>query len=1001
AAHIAAELDRAYAAVSGIAGHMAEAGATAFAAKFDACLAALGEASETAGRLRAGADATTYAAAAATAAEAYDALGVALSEFTFPRFVAAGAEKAILESEKELITLRRNRVKKTFDDMKKRFFAKPLADYVADMNDTYPYAAFLAGLVKRYDELYSAEKRAAGVLDFSDFEHMALKILADEKVRAEYREKFDYIFIDEYQDTNYVQEALISRICREDNLFMVGDVKQSIYQFRLAEPGIFIDKYNRFGSGEGAAGCRIDLNLNFRSKESLLLDINAVFRRLMRADLSGIDYDDNAALRRGIDYAAAGYDGSLDSRARFVLIDRAVGDESQDELPGELAEMKDAELEALAAAAEIRRVMDGGVFFDIKEGVVRPYRYRDIVVLLKEARTSGQVWYDVLQACGIPAYISSGDGYFDTVEVETFVNLLKVIDNARQDVPLVSALYSPVFGFSLEDLAEIRLAYDDARAPFHKAFFAYAESGPPGELSERCKGVTERLAGWRYDESFMTLPDFIWKLLKESGYYDYAGALPSGTLRRANLRAIADRALSFTAGRDSSLFGFLGFTDAVRKKRMNASQIKLFGEGDDAVRIMTVHTSKGLEFPYIIAAQMGKSLRDSGRTAARFALHRRVGVAMEWEDPNTHTYRKTLAQHMIAAEQKRETRAEALRVLYVAMTRAMDRLTLIGTTKDAGKALSVAELADPEIDTDPVAAGSFLDMLLPILLADGRAPEVITSARLLAQSRVAGTEVAAGQGRDLSIDLFDDSVPTGAVRESLAAEVDRRLSFVYPYAEDLHTKSKYSATEINRALKPARPEKVFFTEGSAEERLEDAGNLPALSAAERGTALHTALEQLDFAEAYARRDDAAYFSAFVRGLADRGFLTREAAESVSPETLRRYANTELFARAAAAPLLRKETPFNLKYEHLGREVIVQGIIDCWFAENGSLVLIDYKSGGYRAADPAEAERVAAEYGVQMDIYRTALERITGRAVAESWLYMTSAGAAVPVPPEKG
>ncbi|MDR1068913.1 MAG: UvrD-helicase domain-containing protein [Clostridiales Family XIII bacterium] len=1125
-AHASAELDKVYVSVCSLAEFIGEAGAHNLAAKFDECREVLREAARSAGSL--------------SEADDYDRLGATISGLKFPVLRAAGDEKEIYAEIKELVVFRRDRAKKALNALKDQFFARSVAQYGADINDVYPHALFLAEAVKRYDELYAEAKRREGLIDFTDFEHMALKILEDEKICAEYREKFEHIFIDEYQDTNYLQEELISRICRPNNIFMVGDVKQSIYQFRLAEPGIFIDKYNnQFESDPEALNYRIDLNLNFRSKASILLDINTYFARLMRSKLSGIDYDEKAALKKGIDYEAAGYDGSLDMKSNLILIDKSRTEANEEEGGGdEIAEMKDAELEALAAAEEIRRVMSGEEFFDIKAGCTRPFKYRDIVVLLREARTSAQIWYDTLQSRGIPAYVNSGDGYFDTVEVETFVNLLKVIDNTKQDVPLAGTLYSPVFGFSLDDLAEIRIFYGDNSAPFHKAFFAYVNAGPSGELLDKCVAASERIAQWRYDESFMTLPDFIWKLLKESGYYDYAGALPGGTLRRANLRAIADRADSFTTDRSGGLFGFLGFVERIKEKKMSPPQVKLFGEGDDAVRIMTVHASKGLEFPYIIAAQMGKKL-NAGVKSARMDTHRRIGLALQWEDPAAHIFRKTLIQRIITAEKIRADRAETLRVLYVAMTRAMDRLTLIGTPRNAEKLLAEASMLDVETDMDPLNASSYLDMLLPVTIAAGEEPTIKTAAELAAQIPaphfesdddvsgdlldtaeadsavdlrsepaddmstnsldaqkdapsdfvtgpcfastdnlsgnlldIAETDSVAGprfesadnasmnsldarkdssgnlldatkmdsitgqrfkSSENVSTDLLDaqkdslsnlldttkmdfvtgqrfnppdnastdllDALKIDSANEYSAgkydAEINRRLSFVYPNAEDLTVKSKYSATELNKALKP---EKRFFTEGSEGALREDAG---LLSAAERGTALHTAFEKIDFAEAYAQRENASYFKCFIDDLTGRGFLSGVQGESIAADILMKYANTELFARAASSPLLRKETPFNYKHEYRGREVIVQGIIDCWFAENGSLVLIDYKSGRYDANDPNERQRVISAYGIQIDIYRRALEAITGFPVAESWLFMADAGAAVLMPRENG
>ncbi|MDR2156589.1 MAG: helicase-exonuclease AddAB subunit AddA [Clostridiales Family XIII bacterium] len=951
------------------------------------------------------------------AAAGFDALGGKIRDFSFARFVCAKADKENYEPIKLLVTKRRDRVKAGLKKLAGRFFAGPFAGMVREIGDTGRAAQKLCELTCRFDELFSEIKRREGLLDFNDIEHMALRILDDARVRAEYRDKFDYIFIDEYQDSNLIQESLVSAIKRADNLFMVGDVKQSIYKFRLAEPELFIGKYNdAFSDAEGALNRRIDLNRNFRSKRSILNNINAVFAHLMDPGLSGIVYDEKAALCPGLSY-----DGAWDRPVALWLVDTNRDAEDAEPDPS-ILELRDAELEALAAARIIRdATANGATFFDTKTGTERALRYRDIVILLGEAGNTGSVYYETLMNENIPAFVESGDGYFDTVEMETFLNLLRVIDNLRQDVALVGTICSPVFGFSSDDLIRIRL--ERKEGAFYQAFLACAQSAARGRAEERreetgreagdaapgrragvalrqkCAQVLRRLETWRHDGMFMELSDFLWKLMKESGYYDYAGALPGGVRRRANLRALADRAEAFQTDRARGLFGFICYIDSIRSQKVPAGQVKLLSESDDAVRIMTIHKSKGLEFPMVIVGQMGRKLRGND-DGGRIDLHKDIGIALRREDYVRHSYKKTLLQRMIAYRKEREKRAEAVRVLYVAMTRAMDRLVLLGVSKKAAVLAAEADLLEPDADTDVMGAGSYLDMILPLLRESRTETEVIalTELRRGRNADGPGSDGSAAAGSSdpaLNVSSAPDPAKMLAAldaepRGGLYGTVEKRLLHRYPFAAALSVKSKYSVSELNREARPAR----YFMTGSTEESMEDMG---VLSAAERGSALHKALEKLDYPEAFARRGEAEYFERFLRDLVRDGVLTAEQRDAAPAAALQCYARTEIFARAAGSRKLRREIPFTLKWRKRGEPVIVQGVIDCFFEEAGKIVLIDFKSGRSDPDRADEKKRLIDLYGAQIDLYRRALESILGLAVDEAYLYLINVGKTVAVP----
>ncbi|MDR0851463.1 MAG: helicase-exonuclease AddAB subunit AddA [Clostridiales Family XIII bacterium] len=960
----------------------------------------------------------------------WDAFAAAGRNFEFERFSCKATEKADYEQIKDRANRIRERAKSRIKDLKTKYFTVDPTRLMSDIRDTAAPAQKLRELVYAFHERYSELKRRDGLIDFSDIEHFALKILEDERVCGEYRDKFEHIFIDEYQDSNYIQDELIRRICRDDNLFMVGDVKQSIYKFRLAEPEIFIKKYIKYGSacedGTDAANIRIDLSSNFRSKAKILSSANHIFEKLMNDEISGIAYDDKAFLKQGLQYEPSGSDSSLEDTVRLILVEtKSDLGEPTEEVSEELLDLKDAELEA-RAAAHIIKSSYGTPFFDTACKEVRSLKYRDIVILNREVRNTGGLLCDLLQREGIPAFVESGEGYFDTLEIETFMNLLRVIDNARQDVALAGTMTSAVFGFTADELIRIRLSH--RAGPFYAAFFAFTtavaetdtESGieldteSDRALKRKCTHLIERIEGWRYDEMFAELPEFLWKVMKESGLYDYMGALVSGAQRTANLRALVDKASGYQQGRKTGLFGFISFVDTMKSRKLKTAQIKLLAENDDAVRIMTIHKSKGLEFPMVILGQLAKRFRQS-KDEHRISFHKDLGIALQWEDYATHSYRKTLLQNLIKTKKDQEERAEDLRVLYVAMTRAMDRLVLLGTVAHAGDMLHDAYTLDPEVDLDLMKAKSYCDMLLPLLSSSGMLTEVFTVRDML--NAAARSE----QKRDNAAALLR-SLETEA-ESAYAAEVAGRLSGVYRYADAAQMKSKFSVSELAREERAKSEtssrsenrskiaETIFFTDGSAAEIAEDEGRLAAerLNAAERGSALHKAFEKLDYRAAYENRKDRKYFERYLDALVVQEFLTEAQRDAVNAAVLQRYANTNIFARAAASPELRLEAPFNLRWKKDGEPVIVQGIIDCFFWEytgaseaasgdvsfgasgNARIVLVDFKSNYYDEKTPGEDKRLIDLYRMQINLYREVLEKVYKVAVDDAYLYLTGAG----------
>ncbi|GHU66812.1 ATP-dependent helicase/nuclease subunit A [Clostridia bacterium] len=890
---------------------------------------------------------------AAFLSDDYEALRSLLGTYKRARFVATKKETENGWADRRpLIKVRRDRVNDIFQSLRETFYARGMEEYTAEIRYVAPYAEMLVCLVKLFAEVFAETKRRENMIDFSDIEHMALEILAKDSIAEEYHKNLDYIFIDEYQDSNYVQDAIVKRIARKDNVFMVGDVKQSIYKFRNAEPAIFLEKLERFS--KGVDGIRIDLSANFRSKISVIDAVNAVFEQVMEARYSRIEYGEGQRLEAGL---PCGLEANRKTRLYLAAKDSA-----------KAVYANTAESEA-AVCVRIIHELVGQDRFDAKANCMRPIQYRDIVILLRSAKGTAEPMRKILEQHGIPTFTDRGEGYFETVEIETFLGLLKTIINTRRDIPLAASLCSAAFGFDLAELADIRLGKTDGY--FYEAFLAYAETGADSVLADKCRQVIDRLALWRNDERFMPLDEFLWKLMRESGYFDYAGVLPNGPQRQANLRGLLDRAQDFQKGRVRGLRAFVSYLDRVKKK-VAVPQIKLLSEGEDVVRLMTIHGSKGLEFPVVIQCGLGDSFSRGGSGDDGLLLHYEAGLSLQWENRRAHTYKKTLPHHAIRLRRDLDERAEDVRLLYVSMTRAMDQLCLIGTVSNPDAVLDLYADMDPALDTDVPGAKNYLELILPA-----------------AYARRDLFEITAVSAQDTG------TQDTGTGLLSCAPQQDRRpvpvsCGFVYPYADASLRKVKYSVTELTAASRETARRPVFYSAGSPGETEEDAGlSGQDLTASEKGTALHKALELLDFAEAYQHRGDMDFFETYLSGLRASGVLTDAEVQVTRADFLSRFASSDLCARAARAEFMIKEAPFNMRLPEEG--IIVQGVIDLLFREEGGLVVADYKSGHFVPDRPGEEERIRETYGGQIAFYRRAAEQVFGEPVKETFLYMTRVG----------
>ena len=942
--------------------------------------------------------------------EALNKVATILSE-PGSRLTALKEDKPVYEEIKNRVQDYREEAKAAIERINKSYFTPDFNTLVLLTEDTAPNLKTLLRLVKEFDFIYKNLKKESNVIDFDDIEHYALEVLEKDDISDYYRNTVKHIFIDEYQDTNLMQEAIIRRIKGERNLFMVGDIKQSIYRFRLAEPSIFQEKYSDFSSGTNPDNVAIDLNENHRSKAPVIDYINKVFRPIMDG------YDERAELNSGMTFKD-GYNGELDMIPELkVIISETEDDDAVDMEPAydstpsyPLDEEEENpidfdpdDLNALEKEgyyiANLIRDQIGKPFYDNKMNPpgIRTITPSDIVILRRSVIGCEETYGEILKKYGIASHVEGDDGYFDTMEISGFMDLIRVIDNIRRDVSLIGALHSEVFDFSAEELARIRIAHKEGS--FSDAFLSLALDGSedssgdsPYDVSEKVKWAYEKIVLWREMSRTMALSAFLWKLLIESGYYSIMGALPQGDQRQANLRMLCDMAERYSSGRQGTLYDFLRYVDSIKRGKIKMAESKndLSGKGaNDSVRIMTVHKSKGLEFPMVILSGVGKSLRMS--KAEIFDLHKDIGVGIRKVDRDNNWSCDTLMQTLIKNKKNQEELEEEIRILYVALTRARDKLFLVAHQKN-DKFINKAEMGVYDYS-------GFLGMVAPSVPY-----EILPLDEVLSNVGVAAGESLGAGSEDREMDSFDPE------------ELYRVLNYKYPHESARSLKSKYSVSELNREAKEARERRIAITEmgddeivssSIAEDKRHKGDSKPrdnTFTAAERGTIYHKVLEHIKFRTLNDLKDSDLENAILEKchEMIDAGILSEEEFKVLSLSKIRDFFTSPIGMRAIASDskgMLNKEQPFTLRvdketYDGNQESILVQGIIDCYFREEPvggepRTILVDYKTNWIDPGKPfeEEEERLRNDYKAQLEIYKKALNAAGNAPVQEAYLYL--------------
>ena len=965
-------------------------------------------------------------------------------------------------AKRELAKSIRNSVKETLGDLAENYFKTPLELAVEQGKACREPLRMLLDLVLEFDRRLLAAKQERHLIDFSDMEHYALQILlrrekaedssqdmiVPSEVALEYRQYFQEILIDEYQDSNLVQEYLLSAISGEAeghyNRFMVGDVKQSIYKFRLARPELFLEKYDTYR--ETGELCRIDLAKNFRSRVQVVDAVNDVFSRIMSRQIGGIAYDDKAALYPGATYPAA-EDPVYGSE--LLLLRKPEKGEAAETIDGATDYDNVKQLEALAIAARIRQLKGRLKVMEKSTGELRPVKYSDMVILLRTTSGWDEEFKKILEQQGIPVYITSKTGYFGASEVQELLQLLRVLDNPRQDIPLFGVMQSVFGGFTQEEIAKIRsgrkrmtlyealeeVAQSKSEELIHPVVSVgsdttvtgqeireterYNEADISGEqsLQVKVKQFLETMNHYRDLTPYTSIRDLLQRILDDYDYLNYVTALPAGSKRRANVEMLLTKASAFEKTSYFGLFHFIRYMEQLEKYDVDYGEADTLDENADVVRIMSVHKSKGLEFPVVFVSGLSKrfNMQDANQS---LIVDMDLGVAVDYVDSVRRVKNKTLRRAVLSAKMKEDNLAEELRVLYVALTRAREKLILTSVMDKADEKWELSQMTGQEKLSylDFCEAGSYMDFLLPILLGTGIRVTILRIEDLAAEEL--REQLRMGDRRELLQRAADAEIPLNGnpeENERKLSKLRERFAYTYPYPglQKLYTKTTVS--ELKIAAMEEKDEAAYHTF----EEKEVVPYIPAfrreqekVSGAVRGNAFHRIMELLDFSYLFTESglfaQCPATYEEYRTGLdADRlqkrleEFLRRETAslrlteeyaQAVSLPKIRHFLEQELayrMWRADGQGFLYREQPFVLGIDAKrldpelpeGEKVLIQGIIDVFFVEKGEIVLLDYKT------DVIESlQALWNRYSVQIQYYEEALTKLMKQPVKEKILY---------------
>ena len=958
------------------------------------------------------------------------------------------------ELDKKKVKSLRDDVKKKINQIKGGVFSVSLDETLNGIKNMYPIIKSLTELVIEFSDRYVKKKMERVILDFNDLEHLCLKILTcnDENgevyassVAQKFREKFEEVLVDEYQDSNNVQETIISMVSRKDldnpNVFMVGDVKQSIYRFRQAKPELFLEKYNSYSEEDNKKNRKIMLYKNFRSREEVIKGVNFIFKSLMSKTVGELDYTDKEALNLGASYDEINKDNVYFQDNEFIDLDKIevsgalelhILDKSSDfedeknEINDEDDKENDNEEDLSAVAIEARIIAkrikelinpsDGKCFmvFDKNLNRYRKIMYKDIVILLRSTKNWADTIVEELSFGGIPVYADINTGYFQTIEIRTIMSLLHIIDNPMQDIYTIASMRSPIFAFTSEELADIRILNRDNYFYLNVKDIAedVYDERINKSLKDKCVYFIEKIGSWREKSLYMPIDEFLWYLYSDTSYYGYVGAMVNGIQRQANLRILFQRAKQYEQTSFKGLFNFINFINKLRKSSGDLGTAKILGENEDVVRIMSIHKSKGLEFPVVFLSGCGKqfNLRDINDS---LLFHEELGIGADCIDIKKRIRYTTLQKYAIKKKFELETLSEEMRILYVALTRAKEKLIITGSSYNLQKDIDACYKAGVKgfnkvIPSELLKQKSYLKWIMTALIKhkDGDILRQGKNEFVEISDDLSSWKINFHKKSDFGTENVEDSIEKKNIsilslnysNFEVDEEIRKRLEFRYKYRDVCSVPSNISVSDIKKAeeeIFEPQAENLFSEEKNRKKPkfiMEEKG----LSKAEKGTAMHFVMQKLDLNKVNLLNE----IKEQIKNMFEKGLITKDEEESINIFKIQKFFKSNLGQRLLKAYKENKqvfrELPFitEIPVKRIEKDLIdkifnneklrLQGIIDCFFEEDDGIVLLDYKTD---YVENGKEKEILDKYRVQIDLYTETLERVIGKKVKERYLYL--------------
>ena len=938
-------------------------------------------------------------------------------------FLRWPSSKKITNPEKDKAKAIRDKVTKEFKAKRDKIFTANYEMANEDLIEMYEILSKLEKLIIDFDLEFSKNKRDRNIVDFSDVEHLALKILVKEEdvpseIAKKYQEKFIEIAIDEYQDSNLVQEYILTSISNGKNIFMVGDVKQSIYKFRQAMPDLFLGKYSNYSENEANdKGLKIKLFKNFRSRKNVLDFTNLIFENIMGEKLGEIDYTEEEYLNLGANYA----ESKEDLISEIDILDVTEEDEDENleeaEIPEnanvdsdleETEKLEDIELEAKFVAQKIKDLIDSKFqVYDNKKEEFRDIRFRDIVILLRSTKNKANIFEKELTNLNINVYSDTSQEYLESYEIQVIMDLLKIIDNPYQDIPLVHVMLSSLGMFTDDDLLEIRLCdqNDDFYTTMLKSRLSVRE-----ELRDKIDSFLNKIENFREKNGYMDLDELIWTIYEETGFLNYVGLMPNGALRVANLKMLFERAKQYESASFKGLFNFINFIEKIKTGSGDLGAAKLIGENEDVVRIMSIHKSKGLEFPVVFLSCTGSGFNMMDLNSD-ILLHQKIGIGVKYIDYDRQIKYDTISKLALREKLLEENLSEEMRILYVALTRAKEKIYVTGVKKDFQKNKEkMQELVDiykkENGKINPILIKKYkkyIDWILLVYMYNFESSKDVLKMNTIKRKDILKT-LKKEETED--VDIFKVlEEKSKDIKEEDIINLKNQLIFEYKYKGLSEIPTKESVTNIvhkNVVVEPfeARNEdndeeengkielpKPKFLVGTEEEKI---------TPAKKGTLVHLCMKNLDFSRDYSLED----VKALIDDLESRKIITAKEKEAINPWVVFNFTKSNIWNELKEAKEYHKEEPFYINVPakdvmetDLDENILVQGIIDLYYiTKNDELVLLDYKTDFVEQKEPVQmGQELINRHKPQLMLYKEALENGLNRKVDRVWIYSTGLG----------